>query len=214
MAHTTGHVAPEEHLLGIVDRVDLVHQDEEPLAFGKHDELRPPRSGLAPRGGVLVVVGRLDRDEILASDDLGPDRLHSVAELGALDHALPMTAAVRDQGVGFPGRVGLIGVPKIAADAVPVGGVNLIGIGLVATRLHQPIDDHQPVADLAESSGLVEKRSLFDAGHPVLGVLLGDDGFELVGLDLDGPVVLGHARPRRLTRRLGPRRHGAGNRDD
>ena len=70
--------------------------------------------------------------------------------------------------------------------------------------------DAEPVAGFTEAGALIEKRSLFDAGHPLLGVLLGDDGFEFAGLDLDGVVVLGNARPRRLARRLGRQRSGAG----
>ena len=97
------------------------------------------------------------------------------------------------QGVGLSGRIGLVRVPGITADAVAVWGDHLVAPGFVAASLHEPIDDHQPVADFAEAGGLVEKRSLLDAGHPLLGVLLGNDGFEFVGLDLDGAVVLGHA---------------------
>src|SRR5206468_4476559 len=75
-------------------------------------------------------------------------------------------------------------------------------------------DDHEPVADFAEARGFVEKRPLLDAGHPLLGVLLGNDGFELVGLDLDGAVVLGHARPVGLSRRLSRKRASTYHRDE
>ena len=65
VADAARRVVAEEHLLRIVHAVDPVHQDEIPLAPGKDDQLRPPRSGLAAGGGVLELVGRLHRDEIL-----------------------------------------------------------------------------------------------------------------------------------------------------
>src|SRR5262245_11870992 len=65
-------VVAEEHLVRVVDTVDLVHEDEVPLALGEDDQLRPPRAGLAARGGVFVLVGRLHGDEVAAADHLGP----------------------------------------------------------------------------------------------------------------------------------------------
>ena len=63
---------------------------------------------------------------------------------------------------------------------MPVWGDNLITIVFIAARFHEPIDDHQSIADFSEAGGLVEKRSFFDSGHPMFWVLLGDDGFEEV----------------------------------
>jgi len=208
VAHAARHVAAEEHLGGIVDGVDSVHEHEEPLALGKDDQLRPARAGLAARGGIFVLVSRLDCHEVLGADDRRLHGLHAVAELRALDHALAAAAAVGHEGVVSRLRVGLVLVPGIAAHAVPVRGLDLVGVGRVAAGLHEPVDDHQPVADLAEAGGLVEKRLLFDAGHPVLGVFLGDDGFELVGLDLDAGVALSDAGPVGAFGRLGRRRNG------
>ena len=127
-----------------------------------------------------------------------------------------MTAAVEADGRGFPCRVRFVRVPQIAADAGrALAGKNLVAIGLVAARLHEPVHDHQPVADLAEAGRLVEKRLLLDAGHPLLGVLLGNDGFELVGLDLDAELVLGHTHPLGIfRRRLRQSRRDVDGRDD
>src|SRR5207253_5581454 len=58
---------------------------------------------------------------------------------------------------------------------------------------------------------LIEKRPLLDAGHPLFGVLFGNDGFELVGLNLNGPVVLGYVAPGLAAGQLGQKRASAGN---
>src|SRR5262245_7161562 len=70
-------VVTKKHLFGIIDAVDAVHGHEVSFSFGKHNELRPQRAGFATRGGILVVVGRLHCDEIVALDHLRLDRLHS-----------------------------------------------------------------------------------------------------------------------------------------
>jgi hypothetical protein len=114
------------------------------LAPGKHNQLRPPRSGFAAGDGILIFVGRLHRQEIFAAHDAGLNGLHAVAKLGSLDHALAVAAAVSHEGVGFPCWVSLVGVPGIPADAVPVRGDNLIAPRFVAACLHEPINDHQP----------------------------------------------------------------------
>src|SRR5437660_12262668 len=69
MANAARHVATEKHLSRIVDAVDLVHQHEIPRALRKDNQLRPLRSGLTVGGGILVLVGRLHRHEIVAADD-------------------------------------------------------------------------------------------------------------------------------------------------
>ena len=57
-------VVAEEHLRRVVDAVDPVHEDEEPLAPGEDDPLRPARPGLAAGGGVLEPAGGRDGDEL------------------------------------------------------------------------------------------------------------------------------------------------------
>ena len=47
------------HDVHFLDGVDPVHREEVPHSFGEHDQLRPARSGVAPRGGNRVAVGRL-----------------------------------------------------------------------------------------------------------------------------------------------------------
>src|SRR5262249_38169614 len=85
---------------------------------------------------------------------------------------------------------------------------------LVAARLHEPIDDHQPVADLAEARGFINKRLFLDAGHPPLGIRLGNDGFELVGLDFDGAVVFGGTDPGGVFRWLSCNWSSSGQREE
>ena len=195
-------VVAEKHLMRIVDALDLVHQYEEPLAFGKHNQLRPARSSFATGCGILIPISCLDRDEVCALDDVRLYGFHTVAELRALDDTLPMAAAVGHESVGLPSR--LVLVPSISANAMPIRGNHLIAIIFVASHFHKPIDDHQAVANFSEAGGLVEKRSFFDAGHPVFGVLLGNDGFEFVSLDFEGVVVLAHVYPLGVLHRIPP----------
>ncbi len=115
--------------------------------------------------------------------------------------------------IGEQGKTAKFNV-RVSADAVAIGGDHLIAPSFVTARLHQPIDDHQPVAHFAKAGGLVEKRSFLDAGHPLFGVVFGNDGFELVRLDLDGSVVLGHTRPLGFFRRLRQQRCGNDSRDE
>ena len=72
----------------------------------------------------------------------------------------------------------------------------------------------EAVADFTEARGLIEKRALLDTGHPVLRVVLGNDGFELVGFNLDRAVILGHPRPLGIVRRPGENRPVMGHRDE
>lgn len=212
MADTARRVVAQKHLVRIVDAIDPVHREEVPHSFGEHDQLRPARSGVVPWGGNREAVGRLHRDEIFTSDHLGLYRLHPVAELGPLD--LPLRATAMKEGR----RVGVI--PVVVQHVLETTVVvrprlrKLIPVRPIAARLHDPVHDHKTVAGFAEAAGFVEKRALFDAGHPVLGVLLGNDGFEFVGLDLDSAIVLVHACPFGVFRRLGQDRSGACNRDD
>src|SRR3989442_469527 len=80
-----------------------------------------------------------------------------VAELPYLDHALAMAAAVGHEGVGSHGRVGLVLVPAVAADALSIRGENLVAPARVAAWLHEPVNDHQPIAGLAEARRLIKK---------------------------------------------------------
>ena len=195
MADAAGGVVAEEHLLGVVDRVDFVHQHEVPLPFGEHDELRPLRARFAAGRGVLVFVGRLHRQVIFPADHLRLHRLHPVAKLRPFHAPLAVAAAVGDQVIVAAAGVGLVGVPGIAADPVPIRGNHLLAPGLVAPRLHQPVNHHQAIPRLPKAGRLVEKRLLLDAGHPLLGVVFGNDRFELIGFDFDGPVVFGDFHP-------------------
>src|SRR4051812_20361897 len=160
---TARRVIAEEHLGRIVDAVDPIHQDEVALSFWKHDPLRPARSRFAAGRGVLVTVGRRYRDEIFPLEDLRLHRLHAVAELRSLDHPLPMAAAVGHEGIGSSGWFSFVGVPGITADAVPIRSDHLVAPGCVAARLHEPVNNHQTIADFAEAGGLIQERSLFDA---------------------------------------------------
>src|SRR5205809_726698 len=126
VADAARRVVAEEHLGRIVDAVDLIHQDEEPFALGKHDQLRPPRPGFTAWGGILELVGRLHRDEILAADYLRLDGLHPVTKLRAFHHSLSVTAAVGHEGIGSAGWIGLVGVPRVTADAMPIGSDYLV----------------------------------------------------------------------------------------
>ena len=120
MADTARRVIAEEHLVGVIDRVDPVHQDEVAFALGKHDQLRPTRTGFAAGGGVLVLIGRFHRDEIRAANHLRLDGLHSVAKLRAFNRPFAMFASVGHDRVLSSVRIGFVRVPAITAEAVPV----------------------------------------------------------------------------------------------
>ena len=70
---------------------------------------------------------------------------------------------VRNPRVRLAVRIGLELVPQVAVQRL-----ELVAPFPVAAGLHQPVDDHQPVAEFVEAGRLIDERVLLDPRHPLL----------------------------------------------
>src|SRR5207248_3499921 len=110
------------------------------LACRKDDCLFPARSRLLSRGGDPVGEVLLNGDEISPLNHARRKLLGSRTDLRALDAAFGSLAVIRI----------IESVGEIAGQP--------IALSLIAPRLHDPVDNIQAEAQIAEPGFLVEKR--------------------------------------------------------
>ena len=148
MLDVSRHVEAEEHGVARIHAGDLVAGNEVALSSRKYEHLAPFRSGLlSGRGGLVFEAGR-DSDEILALDDARRKLPGLRADLGSLDRALR--------------RLAVVGI----VEEIRQIALQLIAIGFVAARLHDPIDDIKPLTGIAKTAPRVQKTSGSDTGCP------------------------------------------------
>src|SRR5207249_2250983 len=112
----------------------------EEVAFaGREDDgLRPARPRFLARRGQVVSVILLDGDKVLALNDLRKELAGTGADLRAFD-----------------GSLGSLAVNQVMEKVGKVAGEPL-AVGFVAAGLHDPVDDIQTEALIAEAGLLVE----------------------------------------------------------